>query len=76
MTSLEKLKRKFEEAKQTVLIANDIKARYDLSLIVLALKDLGELDEAEIMEIRQKYNLTSLPWMVAESAHMINTKEN
>lgn len=74
MTDMEKikeLKRQLEEAKQTALIAKDLKSKYELSLLVLVLRDLGELNESEVMQIRKQYGLTSMAWMVAESALLI-----
>ena len=68
---IKELKRQFEEAKQTALIAKDLKSKYELSLLVLVLKDLGELNETEVMQIRKQYGLTSMAWMVAESALLI-----
>lgn len=71
MEKIKELKRQLEEAKQTALIVKDLKSKYELSLLVLVLRELGELNEAEVMQIRTQYGLTSMAWMVAESALLI-----
>lgn len=66
MKDLEKQKKKVQIAIETVKILKDLASKYELSVEYLRLCRMMPMSDEDIMKFRERYELTSGVWMLAQ----------
>ena len=66
MKELEKQMKTVQVAMETVKILNDLESRHILSVELLRLAKMTDISDERMLEIRKKYGLNSVVWIIAE----------
>lgn len=66
MKDIEKQKRKVQVAIETVKILKDLDSKYELSVEYLRLCSMMPMSDEDMMKFRERYELTSGVWMLAQ----------